>query len=89
MGGQYKIMDEALKKRIFSTIHDVVNIDPATIDPAKNLRDAVNLDSMQFVAVLAKLETEFNVELPMSVMEADTFNDFLNVLEVELEKKTR
>jgi acyl carrier protein len=79
-------MNEVLKKKIFRIIHDVVNIDPATIDHAKNLRDAVNLDSMQFVAVLAKLETEFNVELPISVMEANTFGDFLNVLEVELEK---
>ena len=79
-------MTEALRKRIYSAIQSVVNIDPAIIDPAKNLREQVNLDSMQFVAVLAKLETEFNIELPISAMEATTFNDFFAVLEGEIEK---
>jgi acyl carrier protein len=81
-----KEMTETLRRRIYSAIRSVVNIDPATIDPSKNLREQVNLDSMQFVAVLAKLETEFNIELPISAMEANTFNDFLCVLESELEK---
>jgi acyl carrier protein len=79
-------MTEALRKRIYSAIQSVVNIDPATIEPEKNLREQVNLDSMQFVAVLAKLETEFNIELPISAMEANTFNDFFAVLEGEIEK---
>jgi acyl carrier protein len=79
-------MTEALRKRIYSAIQSVVNIDPATIEPEKNLREQVNLDSMQFVAVLAKLETEFDIELPISAMEANTFKDFFAVLEGEIEK---
>ncbi|HUI90643.1 MAG TPA: acyl carrier protein [Chitinivibrionales bacterium] len=79
-------MTEALKKRIYNAIRSAVNVDPATIDPEKNLREQVNLDSMQFVAVLARLETEFNIELPISAMEAKTFNDFLAVLDGEIEK---
>jgi|WetSurMetagenome_2_1015567.scaffolds.fasta_scaffold00027_13 acyl carrier protein len=79
-------MKEALQNRIYRVIQSAVNIDPTTIDPAKNLREQVNLDSMQFVAVLAKLETEFNIELPISAMEAQTFGDFLAVLEGELKK---
>jgi acyl carrier protein len=81
-----KGMTEFLRKRIYSAIRSVTNIDPAAIDPEKNLREQVNLDSMQFVAVLAKLETEFNIELPISAMEAKTFNDFFAVLEGEIEK---
>jgi acyl carrier protein len=77
-------MTEALRKRIYSAIQSVVNIDPTAIDPSKNLREQVNLDSMQFVAVLAKLETEFNIELPISAMEAKTFNDFFAILEGEI-----
>lgn len=79
-------MNEALKAKIYRIIQAVVNIDPSTIDPEKNLREQVNLDSMQFVAVLARLETEFNVELPISAIEAKTFNDFFAVLEGELQK---
>jgi len=79
-------MTETLRKRIYSAIQSVVNIDPAIIDPAKNLREQVNLDSMQFVAVLAKARNGIQHELPISAMEANTFNDFFAVLEGEIEK---
>jgi acyl carrier protein len=79
-------MNEAARKKIFSIIKSVVNIDPSTIDATKNLREQVNLDSMQFVAVLAKLETELNIELPISAMEAGSLNEFMSVLDSELTK---
>ena len=79
-------MNEATRKQIYSIIQSVVNIDPATIDATKNLREQVRLDSMQFVAVLAKLETELNIELPISAMEAGSLNEFLSVLDDEMTK---
>jgi acyl carrier protein len=79
-------MNEATRKQIYSIIQSVVNIDPAIIDATKNLREQVRLDSMQFVAVLAKLETELNIELPISAMEAGSLNEFLSVLDDEMTK---
>lgn len=80
-------MNEATRKKIYSLIQSVVNIDPATIDATKNLREQVNLDSMQFVAVLAKLENELNIEIPISAMEAESLNEFLTVLEGEMARE--
>jgi len=79
-------MTEATRRKIYSIIQSVVNIDPSTIDATKNLREQVNLDSMQFVAVLAKLENELNIELPISAMEAGSLNEFLAVVDTELTK---
>lgn len=79
-------IDKATKKQVFSIIQSVANVDPATLDPEKNLRDQINLDSMQFVAVIAKLENDLNIELPISAMEAETLGQFLEVLDVELGK---
>ncbi len=80
-------LNEATRKKIYSLIQSVVNIDPATIDATKNLREQVNLDSMQFVAVLAKLENELNIEIPISAMEAESLNEFLTVLEGEMARE--
>ena len=79
-------MNNATRKQVFSIIKGVANVDPATLDPGKNLRDQINLDSMQFVAVIAKLENDLNIELPISAMEAQTLGDFLAVLDGELDK---
>jgi acyl carrier protein len=81
-------MDMATRKRVFGIIKAVANVDPATLDPDKNMRDQINLDSMQFVAVIAKLENDLNIELPISAMEAETLGEFLAVLDGELDKTT-
>jgi acyl carrier protein len=79
-------MDQTSHRRIFNIIKGVTNVDPATLDAEKNLREQVNLDSMQFVAVLARIEGEFNIELPISAMEAQTLADFMAVVDAELSK---
>jgi hypothetical protein len=42
---------------------------------------------MQFVAVLARLEKDLGIEIPLSAMEASTLNEFLLLLNGELAKK--
>ena len=81
-------MDENLKKKVFAIIQKDVNIDPATIDPEGDFRENVSLDSMQFVAVLARLEKDLDIEVPISAMEAKTLNEFLGFIEAALEEKT-
>ena len=70
-------MDLQTKKRIFDIIQTNVNIDPASLDPDKPISEQICLDSMQFVSIIGRIELEMNVELPMSVMEAKTLNEFL------------
>jgi acyl carrier protein len=77
-------MDEQLRQKIFGLIQQDINADPSTIDPDKPIRDQIALDSMQFIGVVARVELELGVELPISVMEVKTLNEFLSVVEKEM-----
>jgi acyl carrier protein len=70
-------MDQETRKKIFSAIQAEINVDPQTIDPDQDIRKNAVLDSMQFIALLARLEIALDVELPVSLLEAATLNQFL------------
>ena len=78
-------MGENIKEKIFNTVKKEVNIDLSDIDPNKYLREQVSLDSMQFVSIIARLEEELVIELPISIMEVSTLNEFLSIVEKELQ----
>jgi acyl carrier protein len=80
-------MDQATRQKILDLIQKEVSIDPATINPDQDLRQQVLLDSMQFVSIAARVETAFNIELPITVMEVSTLNQFMEVVDQELGKK--
>jgi acyl carrier protein len=80
-------MDQQTKQKILDLIRKEVSIDPATINPDQDLRQQVLLDSMQFVGIAARIETAFDIELPITVMEVSTLNQFLEKVDVELGKK--
>lgn len=50
------------------------------VDPDAPLKDTVDIDSMQLVGVIARLETELEIEIPFSAMEAQTLNEFINLV---------
>jgi len=80
-------MDQPTKQKILDLIRKEVSIDPAAINPDQDLRQQVLLDSMQFVGIAARIETAFDIELPITVMEVSTLNQFLEKVDVELGKK--
>lgn len=79
-------MNGEQKKKIFDILQKEVRLDPSSLDPNSDFRDQISIDSMQFVALLARLEKEFDIEIPISVMEAKTLNEFLGLLDRELDK---
>ena len=79
-------MDPTVKERVFEIIQKTVYIDPATLDADREIRDQVSLDSMQYVTLTAVVEKELDIELPISVMQARTINDFLRVIDEVLEQ---
>lgn len=74
-------MNTDLKNRVFEIIKRVVRVEPATLDPDRDIRDQVSFDSMQFVELTARVEKELSIELPITVMEARTINEFLKVVD--------
>jgi acyl carrier protein len=79
-------MEPGTRERIYEIIKSELNRDPAEIDPAKDLREQVLLDSMQFVALLARLENDLKIEIPITALESNTLNQFLDVVNSELDK---
>lgn len=78
-------MDESDIKKISNILEKEVNIKYSDIDPEKDIREQVSLDSMQFVKIIAILEEEFKIELPISIMEVSTLKEFLSIIDKELQ----
>ncbi len=57
------------------------------IDPDKDIRTQLILDSIQLVELFAALEIEFNIELPLEMMNVKNAKEFIDRLEIELNKK--
>ncbi len=79
-------MEDHLQNRLYRAIEKDTNVDPASLDPDKPIRDQISLDSMRFVSIIARIELEFDIELPMSAMEVKTLGEFLKIIEDTLKK---
>ena len=56
-------------------------IDPESIDHCQPIREQVSLDSMQFIGIVAQIEMELEIELPISVMQVTTYQEFLDTIQ--------
>ena len=79
-------MGEDLKKRIFEIVKKQTQIDLTKIDPEKDFREQVSIDSMQFVSIVARLEEELGIEIPIAIMEVSSLKELLSIVEKELKK---
>jgi acyl carrier protein len=77
-------MDESTRQKILNVLSKEANADIGSLDPDQDYREQVNLDSIQFIAILARLEGELNIEIPIAAMEVSTLNEFLTIIDNEL-----
>ena len=77
-------MDEKIKQQVYEIIEKESRIQLSDLDPDKDLREQVALDSMQFVGIIARVEEGLQIELPISIMEVATLNEFLDIVCKEL-----
>ena len=69
-----------IKEKLFSILGNDFNFKLDGIDPDRPIFDQLPLDSMQIVAIMAKVEEIFNIELPLSFMEKPTLNHFIELV---------
>ena len=81
------ICNETLKQKVLEIAETVMGISSNELDLDQDIVTSLNLDSMQLVALSARIERELDIELPLCVQEARTLNDFLDLIQVELDKK--
>ena len=77
-----KTRDE-LRSALYRALRDVApEIDPATIDPARPLREQADIDSVDFLNVLVALQRDVGVDVPEAdYAQVSTVDDFVAYLE--------
>ena len=78
---------EEIRVRVLRVVQAETGQNLDGIDPDADLRQQVSLDSMQYVAISVAIENALGIELPIEVMKARTFRQFLRMVEAEVAKK--
>jgi len=80
---------DEIKKAILEIIEDInPDEDTSDVDPAKNLREQFDLDSMDFLDIVMELRKRYGVEVPEAdYMELATLESCINYLEPKLTDK--
>ncbi len=69
-------MNENVRKRIHDIIRKNFDMDPDVIRPDEPISGRVSLDSMQLVSLIAQIEMELEVELPIGIIGVATMDEF-------------
>jgi acyl carrier protein len=82
-------MDENIKEKVLQIVNKVSGHNVSNVNKDADLKTYLKLDSIQIVELFAALEMEFNIELPLEMMNVKSGQEFLEKLEKELAKKIR
>jgi acyl carrier protein len=82
-------MDENIREKVLQVVKKVSGHNVSDVSPDADLKTYLKLDSIQIVELFAALEMEFNIELPLEMMNVKSGQEFMEKLEKELAKKIR
>ena len=73
---------EQIRAAIFDVLGAIApEVDPAAIDPAKSLREQVDIDSFDFLNVIIRLHETLGVDIPeQDYAKLQTLNDAVDYL---------
>ncbi len=80
-------MNQVIRNKVLQIIKKISGQNVNNIDPEKDIRTQLTLDSIQVVELFAALEIEFKTELPLEMMTVRNAKEFMDMLETELSKK--
>lgn len=79
-------MKEDIKSIVVRTVQKISGRALQNIDLSGDIKEELTLDSIQIVELFAALENEFNIELPLELMMVKSGAEFLDKLEIELNR---
>jgi len=82
-------MNDKIRECINTIIREETGFDPLVIDSSSPIRELVSLDSMQFVSLVAKIEIELEMELPISIMNISTLDEFYREIDIVFQIKNK
>lgn len=80
-------MKQVISNKVLQIVKKISGQNIDNIDPEKDIRSQLTLDSIQVVELFAALEIEFETELPLEMMTVKNAKEFIDMLEIELTKK--
>ena len=85
--GHVTVNSDAIKSRLGNILLSEFQIDFTGIDPDISVFDALAIDSITLVGIATRVEREFDIEIPLSLIENPTINNFIASISNELIKK--
>jgi len=79
-------MDIITKNKVLDIVNKISGGRVKDINPDGNLKTELSLESLQLVELLASLEKEFNIELPIKIITVKTGREFMQILDDCLKK---
>jgi acyl carrier protein len=74
-----------LQDKIVKLVSDATKVDASNIHPTTSFIDDLNLDSLDMVELMMKMEDEFGVEIPENETEKlKTVNDVVSFLKAKI-----
>lgn len=78
-------MEQYSRDEILDIISEISRIDRSEITPEVLIREELGIDSLQAMAIVARLEKRFSIRLDESkLFEVDTVGDFVRLLQEKL-----
>jgi acyl carrier protein len=79
-------MTQVISNKVLEIVKRITGKNIKNIDPEKDIKSQLTLDSIQVVELFAALELEFNIELPLEMMNMKNGKEFINRLEAEMSR---
>jgi acyl carrier protein len=73
-----------LQSAVFQLTQDELGVDLARIDPDIEIRQQLDIDSLQLIRMYAAVVEYFQIDVPMSIMGAKTLREILDCLASEM-----
>lgn len=80
-------MKTEIKNKVQNILEETTGIKIKNFDLNREIQSQIKLDSIKIVELFSALENEFKIELPLTMMNVKNAKEFLDFLEIELEKK--
>ena len=79
---------EEISESVKEIFQKTLKVDPAKIEPGTNLKDDLNLDSLDMIEVVYEVEDHFDVQIPEeSIKDIQTFQQVVDGLSAAIAAK--
>lgn len=80
---------EEIKKRLDSLLENRYRLTLDAIDPDVPIMEQMPVDSALLINIMVDVEKEFGIEVPLTLIETPTLNNFLSIVGEEVAKKEK